>query len=78
MKREKFFIGIILIVGGLLITIYDYPQLYYFDNLPMEEKALLERETLDKFQRMQIEFFVGITLLVGGTILSILSIFRKS
>ena len=78
MKREVFFIGIILVIGGSLITIYDYPQLEYFHNLSIEEKSLLEREVFDKFNRMQIEFFVGVSLLVGGTTCSIISIFKKS
>ena len=77
MKREIFFVGIIIIFAGSLITIYDYPQLYHYYNLTNEEKSLLDIEIYEKFQRMQIEFAIGIALLGIGTVLSGYGMFKK-
>lgn len=67
-----FFIGIILLIIGLFIVIFDYSQLQILENnysLTSEEKEILFK--------MQIEFLIGNILLISGISMTIISIFKK-
>ncbi len=67
-----FFIGIILLIIGLFIVIFDYSQLQILENnysLTSEEKEILFK--------MQIEFLIGNILLASGIGMTIISIFKK-
>ena len=39
-----FFVGIIILIVGIFIVIFDYPQIQYFENLESETFLLLEPE----------------------------------
>ena len=72
-----FFIGIILLILGTFVTVFDYPQIQYFENMDSQMYASLDSETKEIHKRLQIELSIGITiLLAGGTSLTF-SLFRK-
>ena len=73
-----FFVGIIILIVGIFIVIFDYPQIQYFENLESETFLLLETEKQNIYERLKIEFSIGITLLVIGISLSIISLVKKS
>lgn len=72
-----FFIGIILLILGTFVTIFDYPQIQYFDNMDSQMYASLDSETKEIHKRLQIELSIGITILLAGGMFLGLSLFRK-
>ena len=62
-----FFVGIIVLILGMLIIIFDYPQIQYLENSEVGESNFLkDREQFSIYQRLQIEITVGAGLLVAG------------
>lgn len=72
MKPIHVFTGLILIIIGSLIIVYDYPQLEYLKNL--EEQI---SESINLQERLQIEFTIGIIILIGGITLGLYGIVKK-
>ena len=73
-----FFIGVILLILGSFVTIFDYPQIQYFENMDLEMYATLESEQKDIHNRLIIELSVGIVILISGGTLFAMSFFRNS
>ena len=72
-----FFIGIILLILGTFVTIFDYPQIQYFENMDSQMYSSLDSETKEIHKRLQIELSIGITILLAGGMFLGLSLFRK-
>ena len=72
-----FFIGIIVLILGVLIIIFDYPQIQFLENLDSESYYLLDEEKKNIHQRMIIEFSIGIVILVIGTLLVMGSFLKR-
>ena len=66
-----FFIGMILLILGSFITIFDYPQIQYFENMDFEMYATLVSEQKDIHNRLIIEFSVGIVILLALSLIHI-------
>ena len=73
-----FFIGMILLILGPFIIIFDYPQIQYFENMDSEMYATLESEQKEIHNRLIIEFSVGLVILLGGGASFVVSFFRNS
>ena len=73
-----FFIGIILLILGSFVTVFDYPQIQYFENMDSEMYVTLESEQKEIHNRLMIEFSIGIVILLAGGALFIVSFFRNS
>jgi hypothetical protein len=73
-----FFIGIILLILGSFIILFDYPQIQYFDKIEPEIYATLESEQKEIHNRLKIEFSIGIVILLAGGALFTMSFFRNS
>ena len=73
-----FFIGIILLILGSFVTIFDYPQIQYFENMNSEMYTTLESEQKEIHNRLIIEFSIGIVILLAGGALFAMSFFRNS
>ena len=65
-NQTLFFVGIIVLILGILIIIFDYPQLQLLDSLDSESYYMLDEEKKNIHQRMKIEITVGAGLLVAG------------
>ncbi|KAF6243644.1 hypothetical protein C6988_02185 [Nitrosopumilus sp. b1] len=74
-KPAHVFAGLILIIIGSLIIVYDYPQLEYLKNV--EEQITESTDTIGLQGRLQIEFTVGITILIAGIILAGYGMLKK-
>ncbi len=72
-----FFIGIILLILGSFITIFDYPQIQYFENMDSQMYASLDSEKRDIHQRLQIELSIGLSILMAGIAFFTLSLVWK-
>ena len=65
-NQTLFFVGIIVLILGTLIIIFDYPQLQVLDNLDSESYYMLDEEKKNIHQRMKIEITVGVGLFAAG------------
>ena len=66
-----FFIGIIVLILGSLIIIFDYPQIQYLESMDLREYSLLDEEQKNIHQRIIIEFTIGFVIIgVGGLVTS--------
>ena len=73
-----FFIGIILLILGSFVSVFDYPQIQYFENMDSEMYLTLESEQKEIHSRLIIEFSIGIVILLAGMALFVTSFFRNS
>ena len=64
-----FLVGIIVLVLGTLIIIFDYPQIEYFENIDFELYNSLLVEEKEFHQRLVIEFTIGLVILGLGMLL---------
>jgi hypothetical protein len=71
-----FFIGLIVLIIGIFIVIFDYPQIQYFENLQSE--IYLDEESKNIHQRLQIEFSIGLLFTVIGILILIFSFVQKT
>lgn len=69
-----FFIGVILLILGTFIVVFDYPQIQYFDNMDTELYATLESEQKEIHNRLKIEFAIGGAIILGGITFCIFAI----
>jgi len=66
-----FFIGIIVLILGSLIIIFDYPQIQYLENMDLKSYSLLDEEQKNIHQRIIIEFTIGFAIIgIGGLVMS--------
>ena len=73
-----FFIGLIILIVGTFIVIFDYPQIHYFENIEDESYLLLENDKKDIHQRLKLEILIGIMILIGGFVLIVFSLVKKT
>ena len=77
-KNTTYFLtGIVVIVLGLSVIIFDYPQIMYFEQLPVESYTMLNFEEKSIHQRLLIEFTVGVVILSVGLGLAVFSVIKK-
>jgi len=72
-----FFIGITVLILGIFIIIFDYPQIQFFENMNLESYFLLDEEKKNIHQRLIIEFSIGIGILCLGISLLIVSFLKR-
>tara|TARA_B100000029_G_scaffold456981_1_gene485385 strand:+ start:117 stop:380 length:264 start_codon:yes stop_codon:yes gene_type:complete len=61
-----FFVGIILLILGLFIIIFDYNQIQYFENMDPQIYSSIEIKQKEIHSRLLIEFSVGLGILFIG------------
>lgn len=76
-NQKKFLIGLVIIILGTFIIVYDYPQIEYFNNLEKETFQILENNKKEIYQKIFIEFSIGIILFVLGITLILISVFKR-
>ena len=69
-----FFIGLIILIVGSFIVIFDYPQIQFFDSLESESYYLLDEEKKNIHQRLKIEFSIGAVFVFVGIALLLVSL----
>ncbi|MHA7734002.1 hypothetical protein [Nitrosopumilus sp. S6] len=76
-NQTLFFIGIIVLILGILIIIFDYPQIQFLENLDSESYYMLDEEKKNIHQRMKIELTVGMGLFTAGVGLLAVSFLKR-
>ena len=69
------FIGIAVLILGILIIIFDYPQIQYLEN--SDSSQLLDGEKRSLHQRLLIEFLAGIGISGLGILLVVGSFLKR-
>jgi hypothetical protein len=77
-NTSLFFIGLIILMMGIFIVVFDLPQIQYFENLEGDSYLSLEDEKKDFHQRLKMEFYFGVTFLLFGVGLLIFSLIKKT
>jgi len=72
-----FLVGIIVLVLGTLIIIFDYPQIEYFENIDFKLYNSLLVEEKEFHQRLVIEFTIGLIILGLGVLLLVGSFLNR-
>ena len=76
-NQKKFLMGLIIMILGSFIIVFDYPQIEYFNYLQDETSQILENNKKEIYQKILIEFSIGIILLGLGIILILISILKR-
>ena len=76
-NQRKFLLGLIILILGSFVIVFDYPQIQYFNNLENENYVTLETEQKEIFQKILVEFIIGIILFVFGISLITISTLKR-
>ena len=76
-NQRKFLVGLIILILGSFVIVFDYPQIQYFNNLENENYVTLEIGQKEIFQKILVEFTIGIILFVCGISLIVISILKR-
>ena len=77
-NQTLFFVGIIVLILGIRIIIFDYPQIQYLENQEVSgTNYLKDPEKFSIYQRLQIEITVGIGLFIAGIGLLAVSFLKR-
>jgi hypothetical protein len=76
-NQRKFLLGLIILILGSFVVVFDYPQIQYFNNLENENYVILETEQKEIFQKILVEFIIGIILFVFGISLIMISTLKR-
>jgi len=68
-NQRKFLVGLIILILGSFVIVFDYPQIEYLNNLESDNSITLEIEQKEIFQKILIEFTIGVILLIIGIVL---------
>ena len=69
--------GLIILILGSFVIVFDYPQIEYFNNLESDNSITLEIEQKEIFQKILIEFTIGVILLIIGIVLILISMLKR-
>jgi multisubunit Na+/H+ antiporter MnhB subunit len=76
-NQRKFLVGLIILILGSFVIIFDYPQIQYFYYLENDISQILEKSEKEIYQKILIEFSIGIILLGLGIFLILISILKR-
>jgi len=76
-NQRNFLIGLIILILGSFVIVFDYPQIEYFNNLENDNYITIENDQKEIFQKILIEFTIGIILFGIGMTLIIISILKR-
>ena len=70
-----FFIGIAVLILGILIIIFDYPQIQYFEKLNFQN--IIGEKDREIYQRLIIEISIGGILTISGALMIFSSFLKR-
>ena len=76
-NQKKFLVGLVIMILGTFIIVYDYPQIEYFNKLEKENFQILENDKKEIFQKIFIEFSIGMIFFGLGIMLILISVFKR-
>ena len=69
--------GLIILILGSFVIVFDYPQIEYFNYLENDNYITLETEQKEIFQKILVEFTIGVILFVSGISLIVISMSNR-
>jgi len=76
-NQRKFLVGLIILILGSFVIVFDYPQIEYFNYLENDNYITLETEQKEIFQKILVEFTIGVILFVSGISLIVISMLNR-
>jgi hypothetical protein len=76
-NQRKFLVGLIILILGSFVIVFDYPQIQYFYYLEKDTTQILEKDEKEIYQKILVEFSIGIILLGLGIFLILISILKR-
>ena len=76
-NQRKFLVGLIILILGSFVIVFDYPQIQYFYYLEKDISQILEMSEKEIYQKILIEFSIGIILFGLGVFLILISILKR-
>ena len=70
-----FFIGIAVLILGILVIIFDYPQIQYFEKMSFQN--IMDEKDREMHQRLIIEISVGGIMTIAGSIMIFSSFLKR-
>ena len=72
-----FFIGIMVLILGISIIIFDYSQIQIFEQMDLESYYLLDEESRNVHERLIMEFSIGVVIFGSGMIILFGSMLKR-
>jgi multisubunit Na+/H+ antiporter MnhB subunit len=76
-NQRKFLVGLIILILGSFVIVFDYPQIQYLYYLEKDTSQTLEKDEKEIYQKILIEFSIGIVLFGLGIFLILISILKR-
>ena len=77
LEIKKNLVGLIIMILGAFIMVFDYPQIEYFNYLENDIYQILENDKKEIYQKILVEFLFGIILFGLGIMLILISIIKR-
>ena len=76
-NQRKFLVGLIILILGSFVIVFDYPQIEYLNYLENDNSITLEKDKKEIYQKILIEFTIGVILLIIGIVLILISMLKR-
>ena len=76
-NQRKFLVGLVILILGSFVIVFDYPQIQYFYYLENDISQILEKSEKEIYQKILIEFSIGVILFGLGIFLILISILKR-
>jgi len=76
-NQRKFLVGLIILILGSFVIVFDYPQIEYFNYLENDNYITLETDQKEIFQKILVEFTIGVIIFVSGISLIVISMLKR-
>ena len=76
-NQRKFLVGLIILILGSFVIVFDYPQIEYLSYLENDNSITLEKDKKEIYQKILIEFIIGVILWIIGIELILISMLKR-
>ena len=76
-NQKKFLVGLIILILGAFIIVFDYPQIEYFNYLENDTSQIFETDKKEIYQKILLEFSIGVILFGLGIMLILISMLKR-
>ena len=76
-NQKKFLVGLIILILGAFIIVFDYPQIEYFNYLENNTSQIFEIDKKEIYQKILVEFSIGVILFGLGIMLILISMLKR-
>jgi hypothetical protein len=76
-NQKKFLVGLIIMILGAFIIVFDYPQIEYFNYLENNTSQIFETDKKEIYQKILVEFSIGVILFGLGIMLILISMLKR-